>query len=45
MSEAAATKLVLAVLESVLGAQPEPATPLIQAGLDSLGMRLALPQA
>jgi acyl carrier protein len=37
MSEAGALQLVLEVLQSVLGAEPGPAMPLIQAGLDSLG--------
>ena len=37
MSEAGAQQLVLEVLQSVLGAEPGPAMPLIQAGLDSLG--------
>lgn len=39
ITEAAARELVLGLLRSVQGSEPDLATPLVQAGLDSLGER------
>lgn len=43
MSQAAARQLVLEVLRSVQGSEPDLAMPLVQAGLDSLGNQRNMP--